>query len=430
MTTDKPSGVPSVPCGLSDDEIFDDNSGAESFDAAVAVPAAPARRIPATPIAYADASRQRTRPADNPLATIPYFFGIAVAMALAFWAVTSDLFVPGPGGQGGLGNNAALAAGVAEPFPVTVQASTARGYIQTLTLNGHTEAGARLAVKAETAGVVDTVLARKGGHVEKGDILCALQQGARDAALAEANAQLMLAQLDIGASTKLAELGIPSQPTLAGSKASLDAAEAAVRKAEFALNHTRIVAPFSGIVEDLPARMGELLNAGSICAVLVALDPLFVVGAVTEREVGQLQRGMEGVAQLATGEKVGGTIHFVGSAAEKTTRTFRVEMEVPNPDGRLRDGVTATMRIPLKSETAHRLPPSALTLNDAGELGVRVVAWGELAQFHPVKVISDEPGEVWVSGLPREARVIVVGQDFVTDGQHVSLWEKRAPPSP
>jgi multidrug efflux system membrane fusion protein len=274
------------------------------------------------------------------------------------------------------------------------------------------------------------VPANKGTPVARGDVLCALQRGAHDAALAQANAQLAQARLDHDATTQLAEAGTATKQVLAGNKATLDAAEAVVKKAEVELGRTRISAPFAGIVEEQPAKAGELLNVGSVCAVLIAPDPIFIVGAVTEREVGRLKQGMYGTAQLATGEKISGAIRFVGTAAEQSTRTFRVELEVANPDGTLRDGVTATMRIPLKGEAAHRLPPSALTLNDAGQLGVRVIERGDLAQFRPVKVLSDERGAVWVGGLPRDITVIVAGQDFVTDGQRVGLVDRRAAPRP
>lgn len=406
-----------------DDHLFEDNFDFEQIAQRFAPPA-PSRRAPRQQQRYA-ALAEDHEDSVNSYLTGRNLVAAAIAMGLGFWAVTSGVFLSGAGGQGGAGNIAAISVGEPPPFPVSVQASQAVRHDQIITARGHTEAGARVAVKAETAGVVESIVAVKGSQVGKGDPLCALQRGARDAALADAKAQLARAQFDADAGPQLAASVTPKL-TLAGSKAALDAAEAAVKKAEIELTRTRINAPFSGIVEEQPAKAGDLLSVGSVCAVLIAPDPLYVVGAVTEREVGRLRRGMEGAAQLVSGEKVSGTIRFVGSAAEPATRTFRVELEVPNPEGRLRDGVTATMRIPLKGEAAHQLPSSALTLNDAGQLGVRVVERGDIAQFRPVKVLSGEGNGVWVGGLPRDVKVIVAGQDFVNDGQRVSLSEKRA----
>ena len=443
---DEKSRSESAPYALTEDELLDDRYDYE--------PEAFEQRYGAPVMSRRSSAPSEGASADHGYLTPANLVAFAIAMGIGFWAVTSDVFVSstptvagasnissttdvsspanfsGAAGNGGGGKIAALSIGEPPPFPVTVQASQAVRHDHALIISGRTEAGARVAVKSETVGVVETVAANKGEPVVKGDVLCSLQRGTRDATLAEANAQLARARLDHDASTQVAEQGIATKLTLAGNKASLDAAEAAVRRAEIELGRTRISAPFSGIVEEQPAKAGELLNVGSVCAVLIAPDPLFIVGAVTEREVGRLRPRMDGTAQLATGEKVSGTIRFVGAAAEPITRTFRVELEVSNPDGRLRDGVTATMRIPLKGEAAHRLPRSALTLNDAGQLGVRVIERGDTTQFRPVQVLSDERGGVWVGGLPRDITVIVAGQDFVTDGQRVGPVDRRTSPRP
>ena len=65
------------------------------------------------------------------------------------------------------------------------------------------------------------------------------------------------------------------------------------------------------------------------------------------------------------------------------------------------------------------LPPSALTLNDNGELGVRTVGDSNIVEFFPVDLVRDTPTGMWLSGLPDEAQVIVIGQEFVKDGVEV-----------
>ena len=79
-----------------------------------------------------------------------------------------------------------------------------------------------------------------------------------------------------------------------------------------------------------------------------------------------------------------------------------------------------------KRRSQQKLPPSALTLNNDGTLGVRLVGDGDDVVFAPVKMLRDEPDGIWVSGLPDQAAVIVVGQDFVTDGVHVAPTYREA----
>ena len=104
------------------------------------------------------------------------------------------------------------------------------------------------------------------------------------------------------------------------------------------------------------------------------------------------------------------------AAPDPTTRTFRVEIEVPNPDLTLRDGQTAEIVIASEGTSAHLLPQSALTLNDEGTLGVRTVIEENTVSFMPVTILRDTPNGIWLAGLPKEASVIVIGQEYVTDG--------------
>ncbi len=90
-----------------------------------------------------------------------------------------------------------------------------------------------------------------------------------------------------------------------------------------------------------------------------------------------------------------------------------------NQDGRIRDGMTAELRIDLPAEVAHLIPQTALTLDDAGRLGVRLAAEGK-ARFVEIRIIRDEIDGVWVTGLPDRASVIVVGQEFVRDGRSIA----------
>jgi multidrug efflux system membrane fusion protein len=117
---------------------------------------------------------------------------------------------------------------------------------------------------------------------------------------------------------------------------------------------------------------------------------------------------------------VEGTIRFVARSADEETRTYRVEVAAPNSALDIRDGMTAEILIGLPSAPAHFLPSSALTLNDAGRLGVRVVQDGA-ARFVQVEIMSDAPGGVWLAGLPAEVEVIVVGQEFVTEGSAIAV---------
>ena len=120
------------------------------------------------------------------------------------------------------------------------------------------------------------------------------------------------------------------------------------------------------------------------------------------------------------GREIVGQVTFLSRSADENTRTFRVDVEVENSDLTIRDGQTAEIAIQSDGEVAHLLPQSALTLDDDGALGVRLVDNGR-AKFAPVRVLRDAVDGIWVSGLEETADIIVVGQEFVTDGVPVNV---------
>ena len=129
-------------------------------------------------------------------------------------------------------------------------------------------------------------------------------------------------------------------------------------------------APFSGILETDTAELGTLLQPGALCAKIIQLDPIKVVGFVPETELNRVNKGSIAKANLINGQEITGEVSFISRSADQTTRTFRVEIEADNKDLSISKGQTAEILIASDGTQAHLLPQSALTLNDDGALGV------------------------------------------------------------
>jgi multidrug efflux system membrane fusion protein len=129
--------------------------------------------------------------------------------------------------------------------------------------------------------------------------------------------------------------------------------------------------------------------------------------------------------RLVTGETVSGKIRFVAKTANANTRTYRVEIELPNKDGKIPDGITAEVMVPQSAVMAARVPRSALTFASNGDLGVRTVDADDTVAFAPITVVEDEQTAMWVAGLANASRVIVQGQDYVREGQVVEAVGAR-----
>ncbi|MBD3662456.1 efflux RND transporter periplasmic adaptor subunit [Sulfitobacter aestuariivivens] len=351
---------------------------------------------------------------------------------------------------------------------VMVERFTAQQVDSAVILRGQTSAVRQVDVRAETSAVVTSEPLRKGAQIENGDALCVLDPGTRGAALeeararlteaesrvpeaearvSEAEARLKEAEINQNAASKLSEDGFASQTRLASANASVEAAKAgvtsataglraarsgieaataAVAGAETEIDRLTIKAPFSGLLESDTAELGSLLQPGALCATIIQLNPIKLVAFVPETEVNRVSLGaMAGARLAAGGNDVGGKVTFISRSADPATRTFRVEIEVANDDFAIRDGQTAEIAIASAGVSAHLIPQSALTLNDDGALGVRLVGDKNLVSFAPVGVMRDTDAGIWVTDLPAEANVIVVGQEFVTAGVTVApTWRE------
>ncbi len=311
------------------------------------------------------------------------------------------------------------------PIAIVARASQAQEVEAGIVLRGRTEAGRRLDVRAETSGLVISEPLRRGTMVESNRVLCELDPGTSEVTLLEARARLTEAQANDRASASLVKKGYTSETAAIGRKASLQSAEAQVQKAERAIENLTVLAPFSGILESDTAEIGSFLQPGQVCATIIDLKQVKLVGFVPERDVGRLKVGAKAGARLITDENVFGQLTFVSRSADPQTRTFRVEVTVPNADLEIRDGTTAEIFIALAGEKAHLLPQSVLTLNDNGELGIRAAVDG-IAKFMAVEVVRDAPEGIWLAGLPETVNVIVVGQDFVIDGRRIEATFQEA----
>jgi multidrug efflux system membrane fusion protein len=334
---------------------------------------------------------------------------------------------------------AEAAAHDAGAVPVVAQRSAAQEIDSAVVLRGRTEAAREVDVPSETTGLVVSEPLRKGARVAEGELLCRLDIGTRESALAEAESRLAEAQarladaeINLTAAARLSSEGFASETRRTAAEAAAESARAGVRSAEAGVASARteigrieIRAPFDGLLETDSAELGTLLQPGSVCATIIQLDPIKLVGFVPEVDVDRVTVGAAAGARLASGREVLGEVTFLSRSADPTTRTFRVEVEVPNADQSIRDGQTAEIFVSSAGATAHLLPQSALTLDDEGRLGVRLVV-DAAAAFAPVSVVRDVPEGIWVTGLAPEVDVIVVGQDYVTDGVPVAVTMREA----
>ncbi len=339
-----------------------------------------------------------------------------IAVAAVAWIASGSLGNgSGPQPQKEPANLSALS----ERQSVRVRQIVAEAHERQLVLRGSTEPERAVDLKAETKGIIIELLVEKGNDVAAGDVIARLSPEDRLAQLAEAKALREQRRIEHEANVKLADKGFRAQTQLAGAKAGLEAADAAVKKAEIELENLVISAPFAGRLESRPTELGSYLEIGQMVARIVDLDPLLIVGFANEQDIRQIELGTKGQVRFVGGGRGEAVVSFIAASAESSTRTFRVEMTMPNPDAAVPAGITAEMILPRVSVVAHRISPAILTLADSGKVGVRIVDDQGVVAFREISIIDESRDVMWVTGLPEHATVIVVGQEFVQEGENV-----------
>ncbi len=247
-------------------------------------------------------------------------------------------------------------------FTVATSVSTAVAYQPLIKLKSTTVSETRVEVKAKTSGEVVKIGSRQGDFIQKDSVLCSL--------------------------------GIVE------------------------LNRTEVKAPFSGYIEKI-VKPGNFLERGQICATIIQLNPITFVAEVPESDINKVTEGQQVVLNLITGETIEGKLTFVSKSASSLTRTFKVEAEIENKNGVIRDGITSEMIIKTSKIKAHKITPSVLMLNDKGILGIKVIRDLEIVKFLPVTILEDSEDGIWVTGIPNQIQLITQGQGFVEDDQKV-----------
>ena len=302
---------------------------------------------------------------------------------------------------------------------VRVRAVAARVRNDALVVNGRTEESRKVTLRAETAGPVIAVPAVEGRTLNAGDVVARQSVEDRNARLAEATALVKQREIEFRAATELAKKGFRSDTKLAEARAQLDAARASTESMRIDLSRTTIEAPFRGVMETRYVEKGDYVKAGDNVAKIVDLDPVLAVGYASERDVGAISIGEPGQVTFIDGKTATGKIRFIASVADTETRSFRIELEIPNPDYRIRAGLTGKLTLPLPPVRAYVVSPAVLTLADDGRIGVRIVDENDIVRFTPVSILGEAADGFWISGLRDGDRLITIGHEYVRAGQKV-----------
>jgi len=305
------------------------------------------------------------------------------------------------------------------PVAVQVAKQQATPVARFVSVYGYSAPAREVNMGAETNGRVEKIYARRGQQLKAGEPILKLDLRDRQAKIMQAQASVNEHLARHNAQMKLKEDGYVSETQIAETVAKLESARADLKIAELDLDNMTIRAPFDGVLQEREVEIGDFVRTGDQIANFVDNTKIIITGTIAEQEASNIEQGATASAKLVTGENVTGVIRYISPVAKRETRTFTVEMEVPNPDGSLPAGVTAELVLRTGEIMAHKMSPALLSLDADGELGVNTVDEFDRVEFHKIEIVQSGNDGIWVSGLPTVAQVVVVGQGYVSQGQQV-----------
>jgi multidrug efflux system membrane fusion protein len=292
---------------------------------------------------------------------------------------------------------------------------------QMLKLNGITEASKIVELKAEVNGKIIEIIAHQGQSLKKAEPIIKIDEKNTKELVEEAKADLKQKNISYTSTFNLYKKGLSSESAYNNALSQLKDAESKHKSATITYQNTTIKAPFDGIVDTIYVEEGDYVNniENKSLANYICVDPINVIVNIPEQDIALAKHATEANVILQTNNTIKGKISFLSKVSDATTRSFRMEVEITNPNAEILSGEAVNVTIPVGKYMAHKIPQSALSLDIDGKISVKTLDKDRIVRVKPIKIIDEASDGMWVSGLNQTEQIIVLGQAFINEGERV-----------
>lgn len=324
----------------------------------------------------------------------------------------------GPGGPGGM------------PLPVEVAQVSVGTVREIVDAVGTLRSNEAVVVRPEISGRIDRLGFTEGAAVQKGQVIVALDAAVPAAELAQARANLALAESNYNRTRELEKEKFVSATAKDQALNTLRVAQANVQLAEARLARTRIVAPFAGVIGIRQVSVGDYVKEGQDLVTLEDISSLKVDFRLPEQLLAVVKPGqtVEISTDALPGRKYGAVLEAIDPLVDQNGRAVLLRARLRNPDGQLRPGMFVRTRlIYAERENALSVPEEALVPVGADQIVFRVA--GGKAERVKVRTGIRRGGMVEVvEGLAPGDVVVTAGQIRLRDGAAVAVGGKPGAP--
>jgi membrane fusion protein (multidrug efflux system) len=215
-----------------------------------------------------------------------------------------------------------------------------------LEVQGTVKADQTIELHAEMGGTVTAILVKEGQSVSKGQILATLDSDVIDNSVLQLETQLALATTTYERQTRLWEQNIGSEIQYLQAKAQKESLENNMKSLKAQARKMKIIAPFSGIIDQIFAKAGEQTSPQMPFLRLVNLNKVYVESEVTETYLKAIKKGTEVLLNFSSiGVSIESSISQVGNFINPNNRSFKTRIDLENPNNELKANLLADIKI-------------------------------------------------------------------------------------
>ncbi len=280
-------------------------------------------------------------------------------------------------------------------------------------------------LKANFKAAVASVLIQKGRAVSKGDVIIELSSPEIDKRLIEATSRYNHKLAEYESAKKLSQKSFTSKNNYLASKADLEQARANLQQAETNVQELKVTALAAGYLEECYVQVGHTIFPEDKLVNLVYKGAVQIRSYVSEAIIESLSIGMAARVNVA-GHAYAAKVSGLSTVADPQTRNFYVDLTLINAGQPLAYGATADVTLLLPPCQGFWINPSALTLDDGGVLGIKVLENTKVV-FLPIKLTSLTDQGAYIESDLQNLALIAYGGEFLLPGQTPTVSWQRIP---
>ena len=293
-------------------------------------------------------------------------------------------------------------------------------------VQGVVKADKTIGLRAEMGGTITAILIKQGQRVSKGQILATLESSVIDNSVLQLTTQLNLATTTYERQARLWDQKIGSEIQFLQSKAQKEGLENSLNSLKAQAYKMKIIAPFSGIIDQVFAKTGELISPQTPFLRLVNLDNVYIESEITETYLKAITKGAKALVHFnSINTTIEASITQVGNFINPNNRSFKTRIDIKNTNNDLKANLLANIKINDFNASGIVIPSKFIQQDRNGNTFVYVLE----AEENTLKVVKTYVKEAnsynnfsYISeGLDSKSNLVGKGARLVENGEIVKL---------